>query len=37
MEQQYLPDDLKYAKFYVPSDHGYEKVVKERQERLKKL
>lgn len=37
VEQQYLPDDLKYAKFYVPSDHGYEKVVKERQERLKIL
>ena len=37
VEQQYLPDDLKDAKFYVPSDHCYEKVVKERQERLKKL
>ncbi|MFR7795512.1 MAG: replication-associated recombination protein A [Oscillospiraceae bacterium] len=37
VEQQYLPDDLKDAKFYVPSDHGYEKVVKERQEKLKKL
>lgn len=37
VEQQYLPDDLKDAKFYVPSDHGYEKIVKERQERLKKL
>ena len=37
VEQQYLPDDLKDEKFYVPSDHGYEKVVKERQERLKKL
>lgn len=37
VEQQYMPDDLKDAKFYVPSDHGYEKVVKERQERLKKL
>ncbi len=37
VEQQYLPDDLKDAKFYVPSDHGYEKGVKERQERLKKL
>lgn len=37
VEQQYLPDDLKDAKFYVPSDHGYEKDVKERQERLKKL
>lgn len=37
VEQQYLPDDLKDAKFYVPSDHGYEKVVKDRQERLKKL
>lgn len=37
VEQQYLPDDLKDAKFYMPSDHGYEKVVKERQERLKKL
>lgn len=37
VEQQYLPDDLKDAKFYVPSDHGYEKVVKERQEILKNL
>ena len=37
VEQQYLPDDLKDAKFYVPSHKGYEKVVKERQERLKKL
>lgn len=37
VEQQYLPDDLKDAKFYLPSDHGYEKVVKERQERRKKL
>lgn len=37
VEQQYLPDDLKDAKFYLPSDHGYEKVVKERQKRLKKL
>lgn len=37
VEQQYLPDDLKDAKFYVPSDHGHEKVVKERQERLKKF
>ena len=37
VEQQYLPDDLKDAKFYVPSDHGYVRVVKEREERLEKL
>ncbi len=29
--QQYLPDELKDARFYVPSDHGYESVIKERQ------
>ncbi|MCM1305727.1 MAG: replication-associated recombination protein A [Bacteroides sp.] len=31
VEQQYLPDELKDAKFYVPSDHGFEKVIRERQ------
>lgn len=28
-EQQYLPDSLKDKIYYVPSDHGYEKTVKE--------
>ncbi len=29
VKQQYLPDSLKDQKFYEPSDHGYEKVVRE--------
>lgn len=29
VEQQYLPDSLKGEAFYVPSDHGYEKTVRE--------
>lgn len=29
VEQQYLPDSLKDKIYYVPSDHGYEKIVKE--------
>ena len=29
VEQQYLPDKLKDRVYYVPSDHGYEKTVKE--------
>lgn len=28
-EQQYLPDSLKDRIYYIPSDHGYEKTVKE--------
>lgn len=29
VEQQYLPDELKDARYYFPSDNGYEKKVKE--------
>lgn len=31
VEQQYLPDELKDAVFYKPTDHGYEKTVCERR------
>lgn len=31
--QQYLPDDLKDARFYEPSSNGYEKAIRERQNR----
>ncbi len=31
VEQQYLPDELKDAVFYTPTDHGFEKVIQERQ------
>ncbi len=34
VEQQYLPDKIKDAVYYIPSDNGYEKVVKEN--RIKK-
>ena len=34
VEQQYLPDEIKEAKFYNPSDSGYEKAIKERLETL---
>jgi putative ATPase len=33
--QEYLPDQLKGRKFYDPAGHGYEKTIKERQDRLK--
>ena len=29
MEQQYLPDKLKDRVYYVPTDYGYEKTIKE--------
>ncbi len=32
VKQQYLPDELKDKKFYVPTDQGYEVEVKKRQE-----
>ncbi len=32
--QQYLPDSLKDARFYMPSDEGYERNIKERRKRL---
>ena len=35
VKQQYLPDEIKDAKFYEPTDIGYEKGIKERLERLK--
>lgn len=33
VEQQYLPDEYKNAKFYVPSENGFEKEIKERMKR----
>ena len=35
VKQQYLPDEIKDARFYEPTDIGYEKGIKERLERLK--
>lgn len=31
VKQQYLPDEIKDAKFYEPTENGFEKVIKERQ------
>lgn len=31
VDQQYLPDELADAKFYNPTENGFEKVIKERQ------
>lgn len=36
VEQQYLPDELKNAEFYIPTEHGYEAEIKKRQKRLGK-
>ncbi|MBQ2922895.1 MAG: replication-associated recombination protein A [Tyzzerella sp.] len=36
VKQQYLPDEIKDAKFYEPTEIGFEKQIKERLERLKK-
>ena len=35
VKQQYLPDEIKDARFYVPTDIGYEKYIRERLERLR--
>ena len=35
VEQQYLPNEIKDAKFYVPSDNGYEKEIKEYFRKIK--
>ena len=35
VKQQYLPDEIKDARFYEPTDIGYEKGMKERLERLR--
>ncbi|MCL4558711.1 MAG: replication-associated recombination protein A [Deltaproteobacteria bacterium] len=36
VEQQYLPDRLKDRRYYVPKNIGYERVIKEYLERIKK-
>ncbi len=35
VKQQYLPDEIRDAKFYEPTEIGYEKEIKERLDRLK--
>ena len=35
VEQQYLPDELKGTRFYIPSDNGYEKAIQRWFERIK--
>lgn len=35
VKQQYLPDEIRDARFYEPTDIGYEKGIKERLERLR--
>ncbi len=35
VEQQYLPDEIKDAKFYEPTEIGHEKQIKERLDRLR--
>ncbi len=36
VEQQHLPDELKDAKYYLPTDRGFEKVIKERMDEIAK-
>ena len=35
VEQQYLPDEIKDAKFYIPSENGYEKNIREHFKKIK--
>jgi len=35
VEQQYLPDEIKDARFYVPSENGYEKNIREYFKKIK--
>ena len=35
VEQQYLPDEIKDERFYIPSDNGYEKTIKEHFKKIK--
>ncbi|HHV11243.1 MAG TPA: replication-associated recombination protein A [Clostridiales bacterium] len=35
VEQQYLPDEIKDRRFYVPSDNGYEKQIQEYFKKIK--
>jgi putative ATPase len=37
VHQQYLPDELKGQRFYVPTDRGFEKKIKDRLDRWRKL
>lgn len=37
VEQQYLPDEIKDAKFYIPSENGYEKKIREYFHNIKTL
>lgn len=36
VDQQYLPDEIKDAKFYIPSENGYEKNIRAYFEKIKK-
>jgi len=36
IDQQYLPDELKGTRFYIPSDNGYEKVIQRWFEKINK-
>ena len=35
VEQQYLPDSAKNDKYYIPSNHGFEKIIQKRQQSRK--
>jgi putative ATPase len=35
--QEYLPDKLKGQRFYFPSDRGFEKIIKDRLDKWRKL
>jgi putative ATPase len=37
VEQQYLPDVLKKTRYYEPTDHGHEREVGPRLEKLRKI
>lgn len=37
VKQQYLPDNMLGAKYYNPTENGYEKIIKERIDNLKNL
>lgn len=36
VEQEHLPDKLKGARFYLPTDRGYEKIIRERMDQKDK-
>ncbi|CAN5184881.1 replication-associated recombination protein A [soil metagenome] len=37
VEQQYLPDELLGVRYYEPTDHGHEREVRQRWERLRRI